>query len=402
MKQLFTLYQFELRKLLSRRILWITLALGLGFHLLCATSNYFLESYDYYGHHISGKEYLRKQQTVGYGISGRSLDDTLFEQMRSDIRQGLQQEKDNIGYDEWRDATMAEWVGYGNLFYLLYQANQEIDEPMTMTAEQYYQSSRDNLQIVFRSDKLTEQECEYWYKKYDRVSKPFVYQYAKGYENTMTNSYILNWVLLLLVAASLSGIFADERILRTDALIFSALYGKKKLYVAKITAGLSVALGEAVVLFAANLGANLYCFGAEGANAVIQLLFPTSAWNITAGQGVAIMFGLFLLIALLYGMLTMFFSQVLKSSMATLAAMSGFLFVTLFNLPNSLGIIAKLWKLRPNGFIGSWTFTSYQLYYVFGKLFNMVQVAPVVYLLLSVALIALAGMSYRRYQVTGR
>ena len=80
-----------------------------------------------------------------------------------------------------------------------------------------------------------------------KVKKPFTYQYEEGYAGIYTSVYVANFMLLLLLAIGICGIFADERINGTDQIIFSSV-SKEKLFIAKILAGLSMGVILAVYL----------------------------------------------------------------------------------------------------------------------------------------------------------
>lgn len=106
--------------------------------------------------------------------------------------------------------------------------------------------------------------------------------------------------------------------------------------------------------------------------------------------------------AVVYAALAMFLSQVLGSRSAATAIMAIGLFLSMLNVPESLGFISRLWSYLPGAYIGSWTFTEYRLISLFGRFFNNLQTAPVIWLLASAAFLAVAGAAYRRYQVRGK
>lgn len=68
----------------------------------------------------------------------------------------------------------------------------------------------------------------------------FYYFDEEGDAGIYTSVYVANFMLLLLSAIGICGIFADERINGTDQIIFSSV-SKEKLFIAKILAGLSMA-----------------------------------------------------------------------------------------------------------------------------------------------------------------
>lgn len=208
-------------------------------------------------------------------------------------------------------------------------------------------------------------------------------------------------MLLLLAAIGICGIFADERSNGTDQIIFSSV-SKEKLFFAKILAGLSMGILLAVYFYGALSICSFGIYGFSGFNAQIQIRIPGCMLNITIGQAYVYLFALFITAGMIYSALAMFLSQVLNNRSAATAIMVIVLFLCMINVPETLGVLSKIWSYLPGAYIGSWTFTEYRLIHIFGKFFNNLQTAPVFWLIASMIFLAIAGCSYKNYQVKGK
>ena len=233
------------------------------------------------------------------------------------------------------------------------------------------------------------------------VKKPFTYQYEEGYAGIFTSVYVANFMLLLLSAIGICGIFADERINGTDQIIFSSV-SKEKLFIAKILAGLSMGIILAVYLYGALSICSFGIYGFSGFNAPLQIRIPGCMLNITIGQTYIYLCVLFLIAGIIYSAFAMFLSQVLNNRSAATAIMVIGLFLSMINVPEAFGLLSKVWSYLPGAYIGSWTFTEYRLIHIFGKFFNNLQMAPVFWMIASMIFIAIAGCSYKHYQVKGK
>ena len=208
-------------------------------------------------------------------------------------------------------------------------------------------------------------------------------------------------MLLLLSAIGICGIFADERINGTDQIIFSSV-SKEKLFIAKILAGLSMGVILAVYLYGALSICSFGIYGFSGFNAPLQIRIPGCMLNITIGQTYIYLCVLFLIAGIIYSAFAMFLSQVLNNRSAATAIMVIGLFLSMINVPEAFGLLSKVWSYLPGAYIGSWTFTEYRLIHIFGKFFNNLQMAPVFWMIASMIFIAIAGCSYKQYQVKGK
>lgn len=104
-------------------------------------------------------------------------------------------------------------------------------------------------------------------------------------------------------------------------------------------------------------------------------------------------------IGLLMSIFAMCLSQLCKSSVAVIAIMMGFWLISMLNPPYSMRIVSQAASFLPVTFLGSWTFSDYRMIGLFGHMFNILQIAPMLYLILSVIFARITRISYNKYQV---
>lgn len=387
MKQQWTLYRFELKKILCRKITVISLMAVLV--VMCA---------------MNAGEYIVGSRLVNHAdrpLAGRVLDDTLLEEMRDAIE--LVTTEQTIG-----DKTQTVAIGvsikdptYVNLFDWLYQVMGSYDKAYSVDAQKLNEAFSKIINERYRELKLTDREIAYWNAKREQVQAPLVYQPKGAYQDALTIMYATNMLILLAVATTLSGVFADETILKTDALLFASAIGKSKLCSIKLAAGFTIGLLETVLVTLVNLLTQFAISGGDGYHASIQFAEGPCAYPLDVGTGLCISIGIMLVIGILYSAIVMAVSLLSRSATVPIATMIMLIFASLVNIKGSR-IFRQLFDYMPATFLGSWTFTDYRLIFLFGHPLNLLQSAPLVYALLCVALCALVRVFYCRYQVTGR
>lgn len=366
MKIAFLLYKYELKKIFSQKVLWATLLI---FTLL----------------------------TIGVGISPI---------LSSNFEAGIKAKKelsgryiDDVLLSEYFDGNKKEGFGViGDFIRFSLRKNEfeKIDE------KTLYEERISNNLADMKKDNLGGGEVGYWLDKEKEVKKPFLYQYDEGYAAFFSVIYVINYMLLILNAMAVGGIFADEKAKGMDNLIFSTPLGKKKLYGIKILTGITFSLFSGFVLLLSLNILNFSIYGFEGYNTPIQIRIPGCMMDLSIGKAVLIMEGLIIIISVLYSMVAAFLSMALKNHAAVNSVMVVGLFLSMINLPSKLGVISHIWKMLPGTFVGSWSFAQYRLIYVFGKYFNYLQAVPVIYIAACIALIFVAKRGYDNYEVTGK
>ena len=359
-----TLYHYEMKKLLSQKVLWI------AFFIMTAL----IVAQGLTGLIVGNADLLKKADE----ISGRKVDQKLI----SEIQEG----------NKLDDYPMMK-----NLWTQCLQKND-----LTGVDEQTLYESRlavneDQMDVYQMSD----EEKAYWNELDTKVQKPFVYQREDGYASLFSTIYILNFLMLLLVGISVTGVFADERSRGTDQIIFCSV-NKHKIFWAKMFAGITVGLAIAVIFFGLALLLGIGVYGSGGFDTQIQINIPGCMLPITIGQSILIMFGLLAMAGILYAVLSAFLSQILGNHSAAMGVMVMIMLLSMLNIPENIRTISQMWRYMPGAFIGSWTFTDYRLTKVFGHYLNIFQMAPIVWGLVAVVVFLIAKLSYDHYQVKGR
>ena len=380
-----TLYRYELRKILCRRL--TVLALAVMFLLTLG-----LNAAEY----IVGRKLANDADSV---LVGRVIDDALLDEMRAAL--SVTTATDENGETVIISAELTDDT-YRHLWSYLEQIGGNESKAYHMTEEKLIRTFRGVIDEALKNERLTENEIAYWNERSEQTAIPPRYGREGGWGDSLVNLYMTNFLVLITIAATLSGVFADEYNLRTDALVFSASNGKKRLSFIKFLAGLTAGLLEAVFLLVEGTAIQFLVYGGVDAETSIQFYFGPSAMDMCAKPALLLCAGIFLLIALFYSTLTMLLSQVFRSATVPIAAMALLLFLSMLNVPHRFRVISQLWAYAPATFPGSWTFTDYRLVTIFGHSFNILEVMPVLYVLLIVLLAVILYRSYCRTQIGGR
>ena len=375
MKQFGTMLSFELKKIYSKKMTWITLAalFLLGIFMAVGRVVFFIP-YDE----------IAAESERARALNGSVINDALLADLQKSRAAGS--EEMNAIYDiVWTisdgnaelAAAMDEETLYGEW------------EKLTLT----------NAENMYCSDV----EVEYWKKRMQEVRTPFVYEYGEGYGEFLSIIYSLNIYLFLAVTICLSGVFSEEHVRRTDALILCSRNGKHGLYLAKILAGIIFAFSSTVITIGLSLLGTLIIYGFDGFGAMMQTAGHICAWPVTVGQAVLILILLQLAAAVFYSICVMFLSEWFKNGVAVMSVMTVFMMVCrLVEVPFSWRVISQILYLMPFNLIAGWSFFDCRTVPVFGYCLTNFQTGAVLYALISVLLFCLGKWIYKRYQVTGR
>lgn len=380
-----TLYRCEVRKILCRKLTLIVLAAMLLLLIALNAAEY-----------VAGSRLVTHADSV---LAGRVIDDTLLDEMRQAIR--LNVETNDEGE---RSVTGVEVLDerYKPLYDKLYFLIGNNRKAYELTQAQLEKFFSDIIETDYAQHFLTQDEKDYWDARRDALEIPPRYAEEGGWGNSLIILYMSNFLLLISIAATLSGVFSDEYTLRTDALLLSSTEGKKRLCTMKFLAGLSVGLLEALLILGVNIGVQFAISGAVDASASLQLRYGPSAMDMPAQNALLICCGIMLILSLFYSAFTMCLSQLSRNATLPMAAMALLLILSMLNPPKRFRLISQIASYMPATFPGSWTFTDYRLVTIFGQQFNILQVLPILYFLLTLLIAGILYQSYRRTQIGGR
>lgn len=420
------LYGFELKKIFRRKIVCITMVIMLVISLWMAVMQ-IMKTYTYTDAgtgkkvEMSGYEMLQRDKRNALTMEGRLIDNELLAEVR-ECYQGVYYSGD-FGVDGLSEEDSVK------MSITLLEEESPADAEMRMkererlkriqqyvgriagndnaihviSAKELYHELKKDLQESMFYQKLTEGEKAYWMQEAEKISTPFVYGYADGYEMIIGEVYSLNVMLLLAIVICLSTVFSEEHVRKTDQLILCSKYGKKTLYMAKMVAGITFGCICAVAMLITSVVPTVFIYGAEGFDVALQIYSPFAHWNISMGEAAMIMILIYLVVAVFYSILTMFLSEALRNSVAVMGIMFGGMLFTLCYTPyTEFRIFNQIYELLPTMIFGMWEFMDLQMVKVFGVYFRNLQIAPILYIVCSVILVIWGRKIYKSYQVSGR
>ncbi len=393
-KRILTLYIIEVKKIITKKSVWISAVIGVLFILLVGITNLSSD-----GH----TAYVKQQEKLLTEISGEEMDDSFFEQFKADVNAQINSNPEMYAkLYEFDPGTVfmnaADAIGERALYDFVFNVVRDRSKIPNITADEFYELMRANVIKDGLDLGCSEQEVDEWLKEYDSINKPIEYSYAQAYKSIMDVQFLVGWILFLSIAIALAGVFADEKTFRTDALILSARNGRIPVCAAKLLAGISVSVAQTAFLLGLSYAVMAIIFGGEGWNAAIQNVIPPSPWSITVGSMMLRYFGLALITSVLFAVTNMALSFFTQSAVATMAIEAALLFAGLFNVPSEMTFISKLWQLKPTMVLHYGTFTNLFMY---GRL-NNIEMTVLICVFLIAAVSAGLIWAYKQSQLESR
>ena len=384
MNNLGAMYRFEVRKIVCRKITVIAM---LAMILLMVAMNI--------GEYAAGTKIVNNEEE---SLVGRAVDDRMMDEMRAAA------EPESIIMDDGTRTAVGIVVkdpAYQPLMDYLITIGGNADKAYNMTEAELEKRFDSVIDEIIRDQHLTASELDYWQSR--RAQSPMPLTYGKiqnGWGDSVCILYVVAILSMITIAATLSGVFSDEAQLHTDALIFSSRNGKKRLVTAKLLAGITVGLLETLLILLACVGTEFAVSGFGGGETSVQFFVGPTAMDMKISAAFWIYTGIMLVIGLLMSVFAMCLSQIFNNSIAVIAAMMVIWVISMLNPPYSWRLISQACSYLPVTFLGGWTFSDYRMVHLFGRLFTILETAPVVYLVFTAILGGLTKISYERYQVT--
>lgn len=423
MRYFFTLYGYELEKICKRKMVWITMAVVIFLAVFIGCGDIFSFISIHHGQEsvvMNGLEYQRYKKENKMKLSGKGIDDILLKEVK-DAYQGthtLSYEEQEQGDQNAASHTMVagsfdgdkkkmeELVRKREEYEVIYDyivdstgksAIRMIDETDLYTAR------HNKLVINWLELGLTQEEKVYWEEKETKLETPFIYEYAEGWEQIISALYSLCFTMGIAIACCLANVFSEEHSRKTDQVILCSRYGKEHCYSAKVVAGMTFGIvSGAISLFVTSI-IILMLYGAEGKDAIIQIVFPLCSRNMTVGQVVFMFTAIYMIICLLWSILTLFLSESTKNGVAVMGIMSGGIFIfTMLDIPDSFRVLSQISELSPVRLMAPWQLWDNRLVKIFGGYLNNYEFASLLYLLVCVLLVFMGKRIYEKYQVRGR
>lgn len=327
--------------------------------------------------------------------------------------QELFENPDNVGYDGTEQFLIedAYWNGIAPREKLLDMIAENYADPNVSAGynalpdldisngTDFYQARQDKIEKILNdpSKGLSEEEKAYWRDKNSKVAEPFPYGYFEGWE-IIISAFELLMFAVLAICIVIAPVFAGEYQAGTDAVILSAKYGKTKVTAAKIAAALLFGVLaftlHVVIAFALPLAA----FGIDGWNLPLQINGTTVPYPLTFLEGALINLGVIYLVLIAMIGLTLFLSARMKSPYLVLTVVVPVLFIPMFlSLNGTSGIYNLLVFLTPYQSLVP-RFGSYISYQFGSVVLDAFSMRAVVYAILALILLPLAGIGFKKHQ----
>lgn len=404
MRNFGSLYCYEWKKIVQRKMTWIAFLITLAMSLLGVfsdvTGKYYVDGVVYETYY----EMMQKDNGYARALSGRAVNRELIDEMTAAYGK--------VPYDVPRYSLTDEYQTYARPYSEIYHFVRKImkaSAPQELLAldvdeETLFEQFRENIVKICENNRLlTDGERQFWIAKADTIKQPFVFGYARGYQKLISLSYTAGFLIMMMVAICLSDLFAKEHTFRTDQLLLSSRFGKKELFFAKILAGMSFAGASAIMIWLAVVVAAFGLYGTDGGDVIIQFMFPDYPMELRVDTMVAIVSALMLLGVLLVSMFVMALSEIMHNALATLAVAGCVVLLPLF-MPNpfTYRLFAQIWAYLPSNLLDWDNILGLWLVPFFGGYLTTWQALPFYYFLAGVFFFLCGIRGYRNYQVSGR
>ena len=244
---------------------------------------------------------------------------------------------------------------------------------------------------------FNENEKQYLIDQYENLETPFYLDYTEGWKQVCYYAPFVIMMAALILGYLCAGIFAGEYRWKADSVFFSARHGRDKAVWAKIQAGLLLVtlVYWGSVLFYTLVG--LGTLGFDGGSCPLQIdmwksfyhLTMRKAWLLTVVGGY--------IGCLFFALLTMWVSA--KTRSTVFASMVPFLLVFLPTFLENLNSdwVSKALGLFPHQLLEIYQALRYFYVYDFGiTVKGALEIIPVLYLLLSAALVPIMYFRFRK------
>lgn len=398
------MYRYECKKILNRKIVWISFVLCVAViifsQVLQMVGGYYVE-----GKLIDSNYNLYKNnKCYDEALSGREINQSLIEETIAAYRKIPETtDRHYIASEEyWKYARP-----YSSIFNFIRATTDmltsEVIYSWQPSEEDLYAKRQIWLVSSWEDSQLSEGEKDFWKEREAQIKTPYVFQAYEGYSRIISSFQTLGFFELLFIAICLSGIFSDEHTRKTDQLILSSPLGKTKLYLAKISAGISFAAISTIIIFTITSVIILCIYGAEGYNAIFQFIYAGNSDPITCGQAVIIACGNMVITVVIVSIFVMVLSEILHSNIAALAVSTVLLILPMFfSVPARYRVLSQIWDWYPWGYLAPWNVFGNYTISIFGHYLTPWQAVPMIYFVLCVIIALIGKPIYERFQVSGR
>lgn len=387
MKNFWALTGYEYKKLLKRKIIWITLVVLTAFAVfsVCGAlmENVYVEGEAVSTHY----EMIQRDRKAATQFEGKKIDT----EMLSHLAELEQKDSDEIPNDLFSIVlTIRRNAG----------KTDHLEESLYKFDGDLYQVRYQALEEHWKSDFFTAGEKAELRELNQKLKTPYTYRYAQGYEKMIRLEYALAVLQSLLIAICIPLIFAEEHQRKTAQVIMCSRLGRSSLFQAKMFTGITFSILSTVLLFAAMLIPSALIYGMSGFKTQIQVYFPMLPWNLNMGEMLLILFGIGIMSAVLESIIAMFLAEKFRSSTVPMAILVGFLILSSFmSIPDQYRALSRVWACIPVNLMNAADAFGDKLISVFGNYTGIWQAGPAFYLIISIVLTGIVYYIYNTYQV---
>lgn len=402
MNNLFILYKYEFKKLLQKKMVWISILIMVVIIvlniLLPLLGGYYVDGVKVDNHY----HLFHEGRAFQMALTGQSIDQSLLDKMKDGY--------DKIPESEQRYTLTDEYLLYARPYsaifnYVRSNTNMTTEEALHWEADEQdmYNKRQHMIENLWSDSRLSQKEKVFWQSWENQLEKPVKFSFREGYWVIFDSVNTIGLMSIIAIALCLCGVFTDEHSRKTDQLLLSTRLGRKQLYCAKIFTGLSFSFIISLLFTLLTFGLAFLLFGAEGGSYAFQLIYPQYSYPLTIAQGVFLSYGMMVAAIMVTGIFVMILAELLRNNVAVLGLVLGVLILGMFvQIPTHMRILSQIWSILPNKFIEVWNIFSYQTVSIFGKLFLPWQIVPVFYLLTGIIVFFAGKKLYSSYQISGR
>lgn len=399
------LYRYECKKLLSKKIVWISFSLCI-ITIVISLFAPFWGSYYAEGEFVDTNYNMYQiDKQYSEALSGREINQELLEETIAAYRKipeitGLENYTLTEEYQQYARP-------YSEIFNFIRgttgMQTSEVILSWQPNEDDLYAKRQAWLTSLWEDLGLSKGEMDFWSKQEEQIEIPYVYQEYYGYDTMISIYQTVGLFVLMLIAICLSGIFSDEHTRKTDQIILSSPLGKERLYWAKIAAGISFAAISTILFFVFTVVTTICLYGTEGFHAAFQFIYTGNSNPVTCGQAVLIAYGNMVIAAVIISVFVMVLSELLRSNIATLAISTGLLIIAMIvMIPEQYRVLAQIWNWLPWCFLTPWNVFGNYTISIFGHYLTSWQAVPIIYIITSMMIVAIGKPVYQRFQVSGR
>ncbi len=390
-----TLYKYEVKKIVCKKLFVVMCFLLLVLIALTPFSGLFGAYYENGEPVGSSLDIYKIEQSRKMALSGRTIDNELLKE----TVEAYSHVPDELRYTltpEYREYA----IGYNEIFAFIRMSTGmdfKAIKAWEPDEEELYKSRKETLNRYFEESFITDAELKFWKEKNEKIDGPFTYTYHDAYEILIDSFQTVSVIVMAFIAIVLSGLFPNEKVLKTDQLILSNVLGRKSTFAAKLLAGITVSLGCSLILSAILFVECLGYYGTQGFEFPFIMVFSASSIDISVGQACLIAYLVLQAAVLLWAIIVMVMSEFLKNGIATLAISMVFIIAGgMISFPASMRVAGQIWDWLPTNYPAIWNMFDERTLPVAGKCLISWKVVPIIYLLIGAVLFFIGKRKYER------